>query len=194
MKKILTKEQEQKKKTRNQLIIGFILIGLMMLSTAGYAFNNGNDEDQTYKIKFKGIDFIKSNDYWMFEKDALTYATTYNPNEVNDVPITNSFNIELYKDKPLYFVDKEGVQNIELARNFNSVALRIQSACLDNNCSQNYPIKSCASDNIIVYNLPKDNENERVYQNLKCVYIIASEENQTRVSDAFLFNTLFGKI
>ena len=62
MRKILTKEEVEKKQRKNKLIVGLVLISTMLLSTIGYAIlsNEGANTIQG-KIKYKGIEFIKNS-------------------------------------------------------------------------------------------------------------------------------------
>lgn len=189
MKQIITKEEKEKKTKKNQLIVGLILILLMVLSTLGYALTGRGDENNVKKVKYKDIDFLKNNDYWSFNYNGYDFATRYYPEEVKDISITNKLVFSSYTSKPLYFVTDSNQPDLEIARNLNQAVLRIQNACLSSeNCTTDSPIKSCSEDNIIVIKEPNEDENEKIYQSDKCIFIIAKDVNQTRFSDAFLFN------
>ena len=54
MKRIETKEIVEKKSNRNKLIIGLIMIGILVLSTAGYAFYN-YDKSSSSKVKYNKL-------------------------------------------------------------------------------------------------------------------------------------------
>lgn len=196
MKKILTKEQQEKKRQRNQLIIGGIMILIMVMSTAGYALvNNESTSGTSAKYKYKGTNFVKdSNGYWDFTYNSVSYIVLYNPDEVKDYSVLSKVNIDTYKSKPLYFVTDGNSGNTEITRNFyQRIPSRIQNACLSQtNCTNtNLPVKDCnGNDNVIVIREPNPNENERVYQDNKCVYIIASNLNESKVSDAFLYSAI----
>lgn len=191
MKKILTREQEAKKTQRNQLIIGFILVGLMLLSTAGYAFtNNEGDTTSNGKIDYKGITFVRNGDYWDFSLNGQSYMTQYNPEEVKDINVLTNLSLSDYSNKPLYFATDSGQLEMELATNLKNSVLRLQSACIsEENCENNLPIKDCSVDNVIIIK-EAINQTERIYQNKKCIFITAEYSNLTRYEDAFLFKVL----
>ena len=53
MRRIISKEAEEKKKKRNQLIVGLILIAVMVFSVLGYSlsgFGNSNSSGRTITI------------------------------------------------------------------------------------------------------------------------------------------------
>ncbi len=191
MQKILTKEEQEKKAKKNQLLVGLILILLMLLSTLGYALSGRGDSEAIKKAEYKGITFLKSNEYWGFSTNGYDFITKYYPEETKSLSVSNKMLISDYAGKPLYLASDTGQPNAEIVRNMNNLALRMQSACLSSeNCTGDYPIKDCSQDNVISLRIPLENEKERVFQNEKCVFIIAGEENQTMYSDAFLFSAL----
>ena len=68
MKKIVTKNMKKKQDRRNQLIIGFILIGLMLFSTAGFALSGGGDEGGNDVVEYNGLEFVRGDSgYWSFD-------------------------------------------------------------------------------------------------------------------------------
>ena len=190
MKKILTREQEAKKTRRNQLIIGIILVGLMLISTAGYAINNEETNSVTGQIDYKGITFVRNGDYWNFNFQNQNFITQYNPEETKDINVFVQSSLKDYANKPLYFVTESGQQEAELATNLKNSVLRIQNACIsEKDCLNNLPIKNCSVDNVIIVR-EAINETESVYQDKKCVFITAEYSNLTKYDDAFLFKIL----
>lgn len=190
MKQILTREQEARKTRRNQLIIGIILVGLMILSTAGYAINNEGQTTTSSQVKYKGITFVKSSDYWDFSFNGQNFITRYNPEEVKDINVFTQLTLNSYAGKPLYLVTESGQPEIELTTNLKNSVLRIQNACIsEKNCENNLPVKNCSIDNVIVI---KEiiNATESIYQDKNCVFITAEYSNLTRYEDAFLFKIL----
>ena len=183
MKKILTREERDKKVKRNQLIIGGILIFLMIFSTVGYALTE-DDEDESQKIEHRGIDFLWEDGFWRFSIQGYDFATRYNPQEVGDIYIENYIGLQDYSGRELYFV---GDPDFELKRNLNSFVLRINDACLDENCTADLPVKNCSEDNVIVF---RESEKEKFFQEDNCVFIEASLMNQTKYADAYLFSLL----
>jgi hypothetical protein len=195
MKKIVSKSELDKKNQRNQLIIGLILIGLMLLSTAGYALTSNEKTDNTEeKVTINNVQFTRSLDYWKFNARGYEFYTRYNPLELNETKVLITKDLENYKGQTLYIVTPGvGEPNSELIRNIDArILLRAQKACINGeNCtSQNLPLKECKTDNLIVFKEPLNNEKERVYEQENCIFIVSSEENQTAYTDAFLFKLL----
>lgn len=190
MKKIITKGEQDKITYRNQIIIGLVLILLMVFSTLGYALTGRGDNEGIKKISYKGIDFIQEDsEYWSFNMQDYGFMTRYNPTETENIFFFDYLNLQDYSNKPLYFVGT-GEPVYEISRNLNPFVLRMQEACLnEENCSENLPLKNC-SDNVIVIREPLKNENNKIYQENNCVFIIAELENQTMYSDVFLFRVL----
>lgn len=193
MRKIITQEEKEKKIKGNQLIVGVVLIGLMVLSSLSFAFINNTTSNINEKIEYKGIKFVTDeNGYWSFDIQGTNFLTKYNPKETEDISFLNSKSINEYSNKPLYLVGDNGEHFSEIARNLNNVALRISNACLegDSKCTknnENFPVKDC-SNNIIVF---KESINEnRVYQQENCIFIETDYANQARYADRFLFNIL----
>ncbi len=193
MRKILTRNDKDKKVRRNQLIIGLILILVMVFGTVGYAFSDKENENSE-KIEYKGVEFIKINEYWNFNLQGYDFITRYNPIEVENIMFLSYSSINNYAGKPLYLVSDFNEPNYEISRNLNPLVSRINGACLsENNCTGDLPTKNCSADNIIIIREPKnetDNIKESIYQQDNCIFIISSIENQTRYVDSFLFKIL----
>ncbi|MEK6914194.1 MAG: hypothetical protein AABW83_00940 [Nanoarchaeota archaeon] len=195
MKKIINYEERKKIAKRNQLIVGILLIFLMIFSTIGFAFNFNGNENDTEKIKYKDIEFVRDvNGYWTFNFNSNKFYTLYNPQEVSDIQFSTSENIEKYNNKPLYFVGNVGDGFSELYRSLDNYALRISNACLDKECKENYPIKNCDSDNIIIIRniieIEDMNIKEEIISEKNCVYITVKKENEAKYADAYLFSLL----
>lgn len=190
MKKIISYEEKEKTTKRNQLIIGMLLIFLMIFSTVGFAFNFDLNKEDTEKIKYKNVEFVRdiNSGYWSFDLNGNKFYTLYNPEEIAEIQISTNENIEKYKNKPLYFVGEVGEGFSELYRALSNYAFRIGNACLDKECKENYPIKNCDSDNIII--IEKVDVNEEIVYEKNCVYIKAKDVNEARYADAYLFSLL----
>lgn len=198
IRKIVTKEEQDRKRKRRNFLIGMILVLLMVFSTAGYAINNafsnqGNKKVNT--IKYKGIDFIKNdNGLWEFQYIGQKFITKYNPLELNDTKVSTGLSLTNYNGQVLYYEFNESQAGAsELLTNLwdlNHVPKRILRACLSENCTIDAPVKSCSEDKIISFKIPLKDENERVYKQDNCVFIVANETNQAKYSDAFLYNLL----
>ena len=193
MQKIITQEEKERKIKRNQLVIGIVLIGLMVLSSLSFAFIN-NTTNINEKIEYKGIKFVADgNGYWSFNIQGTDFLTKYNPKETEDISYLNYKNINEYSNKPLYLIGDNGEHFSEISRNLNNIALRINNACLegDSKCTKNninFPIKKCSSDNIII--IMNVEGIEKIYNKENCVFIETNYANQVRYADRFLFSIL----
>lgn len=184
----MSREDKDKKTKRNQLIIGIILIGIMVFGTLGYAFSD-KENTSSEKIEYNGVEFVKNNEYWNFNLNGDDFATKYNPEETENISFVSIYNLNNYANNPLYIVGDFNGANFEISRNLNRFVSRINPACLSEYCKENYPIKNCSLDNIIIIREPAG-EKENIYSQDKCVFITSSIENQTRYVDAFLFKIL----
>ena len=101
MRKIITQEEKGKKIKRNQLILGIVLIGLMVLSSLSFAFINNTTSNINEKIEYKGIKFVTDeNGYWNFNIQGTNFLTKYNPKETEDISFLNYKSINEYSNKP----------------------------------------------------------------------------------------------
>jgi len=190
MRQIISKEEKDKKAKRNHLIMGLILIVVMALGTVGYAFSERSSGGSSSKIKYNGIEFVKTDNYWNFNLQGQNFVTEYSPEEVKNISFSSNLLLQNYAGNPFYISSDFTAPSAEIARNLNPFVLRVQNACLpEDNCIGNLPNKNCSFDNIIVIKEPK-NETEKIYQEENCVFIVSSLENQTRYADAFLFKIL----
>lgn len=204
MRKIQTQVEIDKKKRKNQILVGGVMIGLLLLSIVGYSFASGNkDGDDKSKINEMGIDFFRQNGLWVAEIDGGVFAFQNLPSEVSDIDVNISANLDLYSGKPLYFVNpNEGVS--EILNNIGSYILRYQESCLrqdsgigdlelgigsDDNlgnlteCVGDLPVKDCDS-NLIIF---AEGNVTKVYQDGGCVFIVGDSLKGT---DAFLYKVL----
>ena len=177
---------------RNQIILGVFLIVILGFSTIGYALGGRNDEEDNEKIEYNGIEFVQDNSgYWYSTIQGYEFITQYNPEETEGIVFFNSLSINNYANKPLYFAGEIGDGSSEIARNLaERFVLRINPACLDENCEGDIPTKNCSIDNIIVINNVPEEGLETMYQEENCIFIIADSVNQTKYADKFLFELL----
>ncbi len=189
MKKIETKEQSEKRKKRNHLLIGIVMVGLMVLSTGGYAIMNNESNGNNF-IKYNGIKFYNQNGYWLFIHNNQQFSTQYTPKDTEKISVPINFGLAKYNQAVVYFDTESGQPNNEIYKNIYPFILKTNMACLDNQtCNGDFPIKDC-SNNIIIIREPSKNETERIYQEQNCIFIKAYENNQTKFADGFLFKLL----
>ena len=183
-----------RKMKRNNLIMGVVLVGLLVLSTLGYSLIS-SDVDEESKVSEFGVDFFRVSEIWRAEIGGVVFWFQNLPSEVSDVVVNGSFDFNSYVNQPLYFVNpNEGAP--EVLTNLGSVVLRYQEACLEpgiwdlefgisgeEGCDGDLPTKGCDS-NLIVF---EPGNQSMVYQNESCVFIVG---DAVRATDAFLYKVL----
>lgn len=179
IKRIETLEDKEKKDKRNKTIIGVILVGLMMFSVAGYAFF-GSDTEKAEKVKFGDLTFYKQAEFWKTDIAGRSFYFHYLPNETIKSSITKTLND--YGGKSVYFT-KSGEAEQEIMANIQAFT-KISFACLDENCTENWPIKNCTSNLIIIEESNKD----VITQQENCVFISANDT--LKGADTFLYRIL----
>ncbi len=186
MRKILTREERERKEMMNRVIVGLVLVVIMILSTIGYSFYY-TGKSNVKKIEYSGIEFIlKEDDLWHFEINQYEFATVHNPKETENITSFITSNLLSYQGKPLYFsYDSERKGTEEIIRSIGRFVARIQYVCLDE-CEGDLPIKNC-SENIIII---KEAGENLIKQEDNCVYVLAKEGDILKVSDAFIFRIL----
>ena len=182
MRKIGSKYQEEKRRKRNQLILGFILIFVMFFSVIGYSFQGIVNED-VEEFNYNGFEFTEQNGFWILNQNNINFIFRYNPNEV---PKINSElkNLNNYNGKPLYISSESIEAESEIYTNLFQSVERIQNACLEE-CDENLPIKTCEDNFIII----KEGD-EKIVQDNNCVFITGEINDLTKLSDEFLFKIL----
>jgi len=182
MRKIRSQADADRKMKRNNLIMGIVLVGLLVVSTAGYSLIS-SDEEVSNSVSEFGVDFSRVNGLWGAEFGGGVFWFQNLPSEVSNISVNGSFDFDGYVNQPLYFVNpNEGAS--EILVNLESVLLRYQEACLNGSvCEGDLPAKGCDS-NLIIF---IDNNESEVYQNESCVFIVG---DAVRATDAFLYKLL----
>ena len=193
MKKITTKD---KSKARNILILSILLVGIMVISTVGFALNfGGGNKNSKDIVDYNGVKFFRDSEnsgYWRFNYQNYDFIMQYNPQEVSDIKFFTTLSVQSYAGKPLYFSGDSGEPVYEIVRNLGERFIpRTQKACIsEKECKEDLPVKNCSDDNIIILKEPEENQSEGIYQEENCIFIIAKYSNQTRFADRFLFGIL----
>lgn len=191
MRKIISKEKAEKKKRRNQLVVGIILIFVMVFSILGYSLNGNNGQSGTVIINYNGFKFVQnpSTNLWDLNKGNLNFSIEYNPYELGKFDSTVN-QIDSYSGKPLYISSDSSDAETEIYRNLfyqNQIVQRVQEACLSGEkCGGDFPVKTC-DDNFIII---KENSTPEIRQQNNCVFISGAAENLSRMSDKFLLKII----
>lgn len=199
MRKIISKEKIEKKRKRNQFILGGFLVLVMMGSVFGVivsSFGN-NSKTQGNLIKVNGINFIDYQGRWIYQDSEDSFFSFRNlPNETGiGLGEVNSLkNIKEYSGKVFYFYSEDNIVKMQLRENFAQLVLRIQEACPENSSNEtieyciekDLPIKDCSNNFVIVR---EDNES-RIFTENNCVFIQGDKKDLNRLTDEFIYQTV----
>lgn len=186
MRNIESKKEIEKRQRKNQWIIGGILILIMMGSTFGIIVNSFGTKTDVNKVTYNGYKFTNQNDFWTTTIGSYKFIFKYNPTQVERIDSNLSY-LTSYSGIPVYISSEDYVSEVEIYRNLGNIVQRFQGACLsEKNCPENWPIKDCSNNFIIIR---KANESN-VYQNQSCVFIEGKEEDLTQLTDESLFKIL----
>ena len=188
MKKLVSREERERLRKRNQVVVGVILAFLMVASTLGYAIqsNLGSSQDNgnqnPSELDYNGFKFSYINGFWVIGN----FVFRNSPKDVQDVG--SGFNsASSYSGRPVYIQSQDESAEIEATLNLRQISERVQRACISStNCTEGLPIKTC-DDNFIII---KESDVERVSQVNNCVYIEGKKENLVALTDGFLFKIL----
>lgn len=187
MRRLQTQEEIDRKIKRNHIIIGTLMIGILTLSSLGFALisSDRDKKDSLEKNEF-GVNFFNDNGIWVANLNNEFFGFRYLPSKISDVRVNLSVDLKSYSGKPLYFVGTSGEGKSEILKNIGRYILRYQDACIDSeNCNGNFPVKDCTN-NLIIFKDIKENKTS-VYQNESCIYISG---DRIKGADAFLYNVL----
>ena len=185
MRKIMSKHDESRKRKRNQIIIGGVLIFIMFFSALGYSFF-GSENDIYSKVLYNGYEFVNKDSFWFLSIEGSDFAFKYNPREV-EKSYSELKRLDNYYGKPLYISSYIPEAEREIYVNLGQFVQRMQYACLEGEkCEGDLPIKSCENNFIII----KEENISDIKQMGNCVFIQGSQENIVKVTDEFLFKVL----
>jgi hypothetical protein len=184
MRKIISKYEEDKKKKRNQFIVGGILMLVMLVSVLGYAFQgqaiNPTGSSNLNTTTYNGVTFTNQNGFWITTYNNQNLAFTYNPSSISSNLINLTRTISDFTGKPLYIYSDDNNAESEIGANLANFAKGI------------YPIRSilgedCANNEIIIQN----NSISSVSQEQNCIKITGEGQDLIATTDNVMFK-LFG--
>ncbi|MEN7981894.1 MAG: hypothetical protein ABFQ65_00420 [Nanoarchaeota archaeon] len=186
MRRLISKQKQQRQDRVKQIIVGSVLIVIMFASVLGYAFQGqGNEENSD--IEYNGFEFVKQNNFWILDDE---FMFKYNPLETEDFYFKEYVNLlSDFQNNPLYIYSENKEAELEVYKNLYNSVQRIQYACLNNsfnlNCESSWPTKTCENNFILIQ------EGEfNVWQENNCIFIKGPKENLTKISDEVLFKII----
>ncbi len=186
MRGIISKEERERVRRRNQIVVGAILVFLMVASTLGYAIQGNLGDTQgsgnSAELNYNGFKFSYINGFWVLG----SFVFRNSPKDVKEV--SSSLDLaQKYQGEPVYIQSENEEAEAEATINLQQIAQRVQRACVEStNCTENLPVKTC-SDNFIII---KESDVDRISQVDNCVYIEGKKENLVMLVDGFLFKIL----
>jgi hypothetical protein len=182
MKKIETEADKERKKKRNNLIVGLIMIFLIGLSSLGYAIMSKTDSASVKPIKYGNLEFTKSNDLWSATINSKVYYFYDLPTSIENVSTAEAIKLDDFYGKTVYFVNiNSAIKTLSYA--LDGIASRTQEACLEKtNCTNPaLPIKNC-NDSVIVFDASKIDT--KIYKINNCVFL---EGNSFKAVDKLMY-------
>lgn len=166
------------------------MILVMFGSVFGIIVNSlGGQQQDTTSIKYNGFEFQNINDYWSLTVENFSFVFKYNPEEISNLSVSTSnlSYINSYSGKPLYIYSDSSDASLEIYRNFQNIAERMQPACFEKDkCQDSWPLKDCTSNFIII----QESQTTKISQENGCVFIEGNSEELTQLTDDFLYKTL----
>ena len=183
MKRIETQEETEKKQRRNKIIVGFVMIFLMVFSTAGFALYGGNSGSNSDENGQTAQEADYNGQYWVYNVAGQEYYFTNSKESVQNqnIPVDISAMQNNFIGSSVFIDSKNDIVTNELSINLGKIAGRIQKACYGK-CNEDLPEKDC-TENLIVYKL---SEEKKVYQQENCIFI----DGDLNTVDAFLYKLL----
>ena len=219
MRKLTSKESERKKQKRNQVLVGIVLIGVLVVSVFGIFVNSfGQNQSPATgnQMEYKGYQFFKDqrNNVWITQIGQKQFAFKYSPQDIIDI-VENSSEINFsgniktlnnYANRPLYVYSEDYNSKLEIYRNLYNTSLRTQDACPDKNltneyselkplsCENEWPVKNC-QDNFIIINSINESSNgteiqNKIIQKDNCLIISGEKRNLIGLTDKALLKII----
>ncbi|MEX0932539.1 MAG: hypothetical protein WDZ77_00350 [Candidatus Pacearchaeota archaeon] len=193
MRKLISKEAEAKKKKKNQITVGVVLIFLMLFSTLGYAFQFIGDNDGTgilpdsETFNYNGFEFREQSGFFILSKDGKNFIFRNHPANVPNFNLElNSF--ESYLDRPLYINSESPGASSEIRTNLIQFVDGLKEGCFKDNCKEEFEKITC-EDNFIQIRINENGENLMTKEG-NCVFIEGKEEDLDLLADSFLFEII----
>ncbi len=178
MRSIQTASSLEKQQKKRKRIGGIIIIGLLLLSTLGFAISGTGITKQK---KPEGLQY--DGQYWTYFVSGIPrYRFAYGLEDLNFENASLIKTLSDFENKNL-FIDSDDSSSIqEIAVNLGNYVSKISEACYGS-CSKDIPELTCDTDGILIVIEPEGNS---ISENGNCVFI----KGDLKKVDTFLYNLL----
>jgi len=177
MRRILSKEEAAQKEKRRNIVISLILLGIMVLSTVGFAFVYNSDNDKSGENNNEKVQSMGNS--WIARYGDQNLVFSSSPESLNITKAGFISDLSQYYGKPLYIDSESEAIYYEIYSNLGKYAERVQHGCYEECENSTWPEKNC-TDNVIVFNQEDEN---KITQNQNCIFI----DGDMRAVDSFLY-------
>lgn len=191
-------EKDEKKRRRNQIILGVFLVLTMFGSVIGFAIpfgsqdgnvgtgNENSNVPQSNGVFYNGFEFIPQNGFWILNFQGVNLIFSNNPTQVSKINVSVN-SLSSYEEKPLYIYSENVLAESEIKNNLFNFVEKIEEACLrEENCNGNIQIKTCEDNFIII----RESEKNQITLKDNCIFVEGVSEDLVRLTDELLFNIL----
>ena len=182
MRKIISQQELDKKRKRNQIILGIFLVFIMFGSVVSFVipFNTDTEtieDNQKQTIEYNGFEFAKQNDFWILNLNDSSFIFKHNPYETKNLDFEVS-SLDYFQNKPLSVYS----ENVEAE---SEVRVNLLQFFSELNFLDTEP-KNCEENFIII----KASQNNEIIQKSNCIYINGKSEDLIKITDEFIFRLL----
>lgn len=183
MRRIISKQESEKKEKAKRWIISILLLSIMVLSVFGIIVDSiGFSKNTSGEIKYNGITFTYQQERWFFTKDNQNFVIANSPENLTEINAENLNSIGAYYGKPLYLSLEDKSLESEISYNLYNIVNRMQYGCLnEEKCSGDYPVKTCEENFIIL----EEADETSITQEQNCVFIKAPKQEMQKALDYF---------
>lgn len=189
MKRIVSQHRREREAKRNQLIVGVVLVGVMLFSVIGYAFQASPEDEENIPdnvYEYNGLEFYYIDGFWFL--GDLSFR--YNPGEVQNMVLSveGLSSSDSYEDVSLYVYSENQESKEEIRNNLRLIASEIKDGCPEGEtCSGGIPTISCENEKFIII---RESSSSSIRQEDNCVFIEGRSYELSQLTDRFLFEIL----
>ena len=207
MRALETKEVRAKKesgKKRNHTIAGIVISVIMLFSIVGYAFLSGQGtEEDSGTREYNGYLFIETESGFQtqvtIQNTGIALTSLYFPEELENISTNTGLLLSDFNNKIVYIVTNTSTQipAYKLSQSLNSIALRIQAACSEQEAEtefcieRNLPIKTCEDadfqNSIIILKETEPGTETKINYELSCLTLEGSKDELIKASEKVIF-------